>query len=156
MSVSECVRCSANKVDGDRCTRRTCEYPEMCWQHFQKEHHLKLAKSHIRGADKGLFTMEDLTANQRIGEYTGEISRAPVRGPYVLEVSRGRYIDAKSTQSGIVRYINHCKTEDRRRGYCRGQNVTYRRHHGHVNVVAKQRIPAGSELFVSYGRTFFR
>ena len=157
MSVRECVRCSANKSDGARCTRRTCEYPEMCWQHFQKEHHLKIAKSGIRDADKGLFTMQNIKPNTRIVEYTGEIKHEPdTRGPYVVEVTRDKFVDARSTQSKIGRYANMCRAVNTRAKDCRFNNANLSEHRGRVWLKSKQHIPAGSEIFVSYGRSYFR
>ena len=160
MSIRECVKCEATKTDGRRCTRSTCVYPGMCWQHFQKEHHLKLAPSGIPNAGLGLFTMRDIEPNERIVEYTGRV-RGPsegIGGNYVLEVSKNPpvHIDAASTQSSIARYANHCRQQNERARNCRGNNAKYRKYRGHIYVRASKRIPAGQEVFVSYGNSYWR
>jgi len=156
MSVRQCVKCKAKKADGSPCTRTTCDYPEFCWQHFQQEYHLKLAKSNIRGANKGLFTTKDIKPNQRIVEYTGEIKTDPdTRGVYVLEVAPNKFIDARSTQSKIGRYANHCKAINTRNKECKGNNAHFGVYRGQAWLKAKKRIPAGAEIFASYGRSYF-
>ena len=159
MSRRECTRCHAHIANGPRrCSRRTCIYPRYCWQHTQKLDGLKLAPSTLPNTGLGLFATKDFARNELIGPYTGTISTVPINGPYVLEVHRRKFIDAKSTQSCITRYANDCRTVNKRAGQCRGNNSQFRptRDRQGANLKADRLIRAGQEIFVGYSRDYWR
>ena len=112
MSTRDCARCNARTKQGSRCTRNTCKYAKMCWQHAQAATNLKIAKSGIRAADDGLFAMKKIKKGKIIGRYDGKIVTAAAfeRHPsdYGVQIPGNRVVDARSTQSSLARYANNC------------------------------------------------
>lgn len=164
MSVRECVQCSAETRKGDRCKKSTCKYSEFCRQHTIKLFELVLRPSNIPESGTGLYTTKNIPAKKRIAKYTGDIKtleqyRENPSG-YAVAIPRGRVIDARSTQSGIARYANDCRPVNRREGHCRGNNAKFsistRKGETSAWLVSTKRIPADSEIFVSYGRDYWR
>ena len=159
-SVRECVRCSAITTKGTRCTRRTCIYPGECYQHFQQHNGLKLAPSSIPNSGLGLFTTRAFPENRKIADYTGDIvldtdwDLNP--SDYGAKYDATHTIDGRSTQSGIARYSNDCRTADRLAGRCRGNNARLRiTRQKNVILESKSRIPANTEVFNSYGKDYW-
>jgi SET domain-containing protein len=161
MSIRDCSRCIATKKSGGQCTRRTCKYPALCWQHTKYEKGLVIRPSRIVGADSGLYADKDFKRNQKITEYTGDEKslddyNADDSG-YGFEYRAGRIIDARSTQSALGRYINDCRTVNRERKECKGNNTKWSvsRRGGNVSIKAKKNIKKGDELYISYGRGYW-
>ena len=115
MSIRDCSRCIATKKSGGQCTRRTCKYPALCWQHTKYEKGLVIRPSRIVGADSGLYADKDFKRNQKITEYTGDEKSLDDYNDddsgYGFQYRTGRIIDARSTQSALGRYINDCRPE---------------------------------------------
>ncbi len=160
----DCVRCSAETRRGTRCKNTTCMYSEFCRAHTIQLFNLVLRNSTIPDSGKGLVTTVAIPPKTRIAKYTGDIKtieeyRADPSG-YAVNIPRGRVVDARSTQSGIARYANHCRTINKRRGECNGNNakfsVSTRGGITSIWLVSTKRIPAGSEIFVSYGSGYWR
>ena len=159
-SVRECVRCSAITTKGTRCTRRTCIYPGECYQHFQQHNGLKLAPSSIPNSGLGLVTIRSFQANRKIADYTGDIvpdtDWASDPSDYAAAYDATHTIDGRSTQSGIARYSNDCRTADRLAGRCRGNNARLRiTRQKNVILESKGRIAANTEVFNSYGNYYW-
>jgi uncharacterized protein len=107
-----------------------------------------LRNSAIHG--KGCFAAREIRRGEYIVEYTGEvISRSEAirrddpaydkYSPYVLQISRNRFIDARF-DDGPARFINHsCDC-----------NCDIERLRGRVFVVAARDIPKGAELTYDY------
>lgn len=76
----QCSRCSHVNDRGVRCKRQVCIGVPLCWQHLQSDRHLKIKKSGVEGAGKGLFAYEgrgnnnDIVFhnNDKITTYDGE------------------------------------------------------------------------------------
>ena len=45
MSHTECTRCKATTQGGSQCSRTTCKYSDMCYQHTKSDKSLKATKS---------------------------------------------------------------------------------------------------------------
>lgn len=166
-STRECVQCSAYTNSGLRCKRSTCKYPDMCWQHTRQIKRLSIGPSNIRGAGDGLFTMRSIPIGGAITEYGGvdvdadEFGRDDYQSHYGIKLNRHIVRDGKSTQSGLGRYANTCRAANVRANECTGNNARYSiDQRGDKIVTIKNmrnaRIPAGSEIFVNYGREFWR
>ena len=159
MSIRECVRCSAQTQKGARCKKRTCVYSEFCNTHTKKLFDLYLKPSSIPASGSGLFTSKHIATKTRIAKYTGEIKTAAENqenpSGYGLEIPKARVLDAASTQSGIARYANDCRSVNKREKQCKGNNsrfsVSTRKGITSVWLVSTKSIPANSEIFVSYG-----
>lgn len=163
MSVRTCDRCTAPRKAGGRCTRRTCKVGPMCWQHTRLLAGLAVKKSGLPGAGDGLYAHRAFPARSFVSKYTGErLTPAEVNArypgdavaPYVLQVGRNRFVDARATNSGPARYANDCRAPDRRARRCQGNNTQFRRN-GDLATMSRP-VRAGDELFVSYGREYWR
>jgi hypothetical protein len=69
-------------------------------------------------------------------------------------------IDAASTQRDLGRYANDCRAADERAGHCKGSNARYsvsnRNNATRIHLKATKNIPPGSEIFVSYGASYWK
>jgi len=165
MSIREGVQCSAGtkKGKGHQCKKMTYIYSEFCKQHTESLFDLTLKPSSIPTAGTGLFTMKDIPKNHNIARYTGKIKTQEEydRNPswYGVAIPHKRVIDAASTQSGLARYANDCRSANKREGDCKGNNsrfvIATRAGKTTVWLRATKNIKAGSEIFISYGRKYW-
>jgi hypothetical protein len=160
-TVRDCARCSAITAKGTRCTRTTCIYPELCFQHFRVRYGLKLAPSNLPAAGLGLFTTRPISRNRKIADYTGDIwsddDWAEDPSDYGVQYDENHTLDARSTQSAIGRYANECRTADKRAGRCRGNNSQLRTtRQRNVVLESRSRIPSNTEIFTSYGKMYWK
>ena len=166
MSIKECVRCSAatKQGRGPRCKKTTCIYSEFCPSHTKVLFDLALKPSGIPGAGKGLFTTVEIPKNRNISRYTGKIKTTAAYNAnpsgYAVSISKGRVIDAASTQSALGRYANDCRRANRSAGQCAGPNarlvVSYKGGEPIIWLRATKKINANSEVFISYGAEYWR
>jgi SET domain-containing protein len=162
MSIRECVNCAASTRNGTRCKNTTCIYTEFCAVHTKALFDLAIKPSAIPAAGKGLFTLKSIKKNANIAKYTGDIKtlaayKAKPSG-YAVAISHGRVMDAASTQNSLGRYANDCRAVNR--GHCRGPNarfsVSNRGGNTMIWIKATKHIPANSEIFVSYGKGYWK
>ena len=129
MSVRDCVRCFAQTKKGRRCKRTTCAYSKFCYAHTKQLFGLYLGQSSIPGSGKGLFTAKEIPPKTRIAKYTGVVMTQAENDDnpsgYAVAIPRGKVIDAASTQSGIARYANDCRGDNRRQKQCKGNNSKF-------------------------------
>ena len=159
--MRECVQCLAATKKGSRCKNITCVYSEFCRVHTKQIFDLVLKPSQIPDSGTGLFTAVQIPKNKNIAKYTGQVKsqeeyNANPSG-YAIAISRGRVIDAASTQDGIARYSNDCRTKNKKSGHCSGNNARFVVNHRNDTVWLRstKNIPAGSEIFVSYGSGYW-
>jgi SET domain-containing protein len=123
------------------------------------EKHLIVKRSTLKGAGKGLFTSKDILKGTKIVEYKGKVTtwkevddHKGLNG-YIYYVTRHHVIDARTTREALARYANDAK------GLCRTEglsnNCTYIIEGLKVYIKAMRNIPAGSELFVGYGKEYW-
>ena len=123
------------------------------------EKHLVVKRSTLKGAGKGLFTTRDIPRGKKIVEYKGKIttwkevdSRDGMNG-YIYYVNRHHVIDAADTTEALARYANDAKGLVKADGL--KNNCTYNIEGKRVYIVSMKNIPAGSELFVGYGKEYW-
>ena len=123
------------------------------------EKHLVVKRSTLKGAGKGLFTTRDIPRGKKIVEYKGKVttwkevdSRDGMNG-YIYYVNRHHVIDAAETKDALARYANDAKGLVRVEGL--KNNCTYNIEGKRVYIVSMKNIPAGSELFVGYGKEYW-
>ncbi len=162
-TIVECVRCSATTNGGKRCKRVTCKYFKYCYQHTRSLLGLKIAPSGIPGGGDGLFATRDFAPNETIAEYAGKVrtERQFNNEPsaYGFELKKNMVIDAVSTQSSVARWANMCRSANRQGKQCVDNNAKFVPNTTTNKVFLKvkgRKIKAGSEIFVSYGREFFK
>ncbi|HTI10458.1 MAG TPA: SET domain-containing protein [Puia sp.] len=123
------------------------------------EKQLFIKKSGIPGAGKGLFTRKPIRKGAKIVEYKGEIvkwkevnDRNGTNG-YIYYVNRNHVIDAWGTKKALARYANDAKGPFKSDGL--KNNCTYNIEGVRVFIFAMRDIPAGSEIFVGYGKEYW-
>ena len=156
MSKRECVRCGAMNKNGSQCKRTTCIYSKFCGAHTKQLFDLQLKRSGLPKSGKGLFTSKDIPKNTKIAQYTGKIMTQAQHDKkpsgYAVAISKNRVIDARSTQSTLARYANDCRPTNKVLKQCKGNNAKLKRGRGDtVRLTSIKKIPAGSEIFTSYG-----
>ena len=154
----------------DGCHIKT-NYPiEYCKRHLMTEMGLCIKPSTLKGnAGNGLFACNGkevkdhwklnevvFRKNQMICEYNGKLIDKnemddihKYYGPYVLELNNGTNIDT-ACMRGVGSFINHKSLSAANTRFT--ENEIYAMMHGYVT--ANKDIRNGSELFVSYGRSF--
>ena len=123
------------------------------------ENQLVVKRSTLKGAGKGLFTKKDIPKGTKIVEYKGKITkwkevndRNGMNG-YIYYVTRNHVIDAWFDKKALARYANDAKGLLRSEGI--SNNCTYEIEGIKVYIKAMRNIPAGSELFVGYGKEYW-
>ena len=152
-SKRTCSQCTATTAKGTRCRKRTCR-SGLCWLHLKRDEGLRIKPSSVPGAGLGLFATEDFSRTDNIAPYTGEqLTRAAVeqrygdeRGEYVLCRDSKRCIDSRATNSSAARFANDSRGTDFR------NNARFRA----LRLEATRRIRPGDEIFVAYGRDYWR
>lgn len=124
------------------------------------EHTLVIKNSTLPGAGKGLFTKKFIPKGTRIIEYKGRVTtwkevEHDHDNAYLFTVHPGHVIDAKRSYKALARYANDA------RGFTRVKGITnnclyYRDENDRVFLESRQDIPAGSEIFVSYGNDYWK
>lgn len=159
-AIRECVRCAYVKPNKKRCKLTACATTKYCWIHLKMLYGLRVKESQIPNAGKGLFTEKVIKPHVNVGRYEGDVltpEEVEARYPgnknrdYVLQITagqlKGKYVDARSTQSSIVRYINDPKGS-------KFQANTRFTPAGYVQTT--KAIPKGKELFVHYGNDYWK
>lgn len=160
ITVRDCVRCSALKADGTQCSRRTCTYSSKCFQHTKRDAGIEIRRSNIANADLGLFATRRFRRGEVIAPYGGVVVARNVYGAdpsgFGIHLNQNQVIDARSTQSGMARYANSCLRANIANGECGGNNarLTMSARYQRGSLKATRVIPAGSEIFTSYGSNF--
>lgn len=123
------------------------------------EKQLIVKRSTLKGAGKGLFTTKAIPKGERIVEYKGKVTkwnevndRNGLNG-YIYYVNRNHVIDAWGAKGALARYANDAKGLVRSDGL--RNNCTYRIEGLRVFIYSMRHIPAGSELFVGYGKEYW-
>lgn len=125
------------------------------------EKYLYLDKSTLPNAGKGLFTKVNIRKGEKIIEYKGRIITwkqheklaEQDKGGYAFYVNKNYVIDAYDTPQYFARYANDARGISRLEGV--RNNAVYEEKKKIVHIVATRNIPAGSEIFVSYGDEYW-
>lgn len=121
---------------------------------------LRIRKSLIPGAGKGLFTTVDIKKGTRITEYKGkkclwrDVKKTDGYNTYLMRISRTMAIDGQPFLKLLGRYANDAKGLVRIPGL--RNNTEYAQYGMRVYLEATRPIAAGEEIFVDYGREFWQ
>lgn len=121
---------------------------------------LYIKKSQLPGAGKGLFTKSSISKGTRIAEYKGKITswkdadHDNGNNRYIYYISKNRVIDAKGCKSSLAHFANDATGYHRIKGI--KNNSSYEIIGQRVFIIAASDIPKYSELFVSYGKDYWR
>ena len=162
----ESEQCRHIKPNGEHCNRIVTIGVPLCSQHLMMTKHLKIQKSTIPKAGKGVFAFDPSKGPNTIifrgSENTGQlicmfdgeiITKAQLNrryrkftAPYAVEISDNRYEDA-AKRRGVGSLINH--SDDPAKINCR----LGIRHHK-IAIFATKNIKNNKELFCNYGEEY--
>jgi len=122
---------------------------------------LKIKRSQLPDAGKGLFTTKAIKKDTKIIEYKGEIIEwkeyekrvKENKDGYLFYISKKRCIDAFSTPQHMARYANDAAGLRRVPGL--KNNSSYEIVDDKCFIVAERDIKAGEEIFVSYTKEYW-
>jgi SET domain-containing protein len=124
-----------------------------------KEKDLIVKRSGLAGSGKGLFTRKNIRKGTVIAEYKGTVStwkeadHGDGKNRYIFYINRNRVIDAKPHTRSVARYANDAQGTIKQKGI--QNNSEYVENKEKVFIIATKDIPAGSEIFVSYGKEYW-
>lgn len=122
---------------------------------------LKVKRSQLPNAGKGLFTTTAIKKKDRIVEYKGEIINwkeyekrvKEDKDGYLFFVNRNHCIDAYNTPEHVARYANDAAGLSRVKGL--KNNASYEIFGKQCFIVAERDIEAGEEIFVNYTKEYW-
>ncbi len=122
------------------------------------EKHLVVKKSTIPDSGLGLFTKVFIPKGSRIVEYKGRVSKwKDVKNEsdngYLYTINNNHVINALPYKKALARYANDARGISRIKGIT--NNCDYVNDGLRAFIEAKRDIPAGSEIFVSYGKEYW-
>ena len=123
------------------------------------EKKLVVKTSTIPDSGMGLFTEVDIPKGTQIVEYKGRVSSWKEanhdggENGYIFFVNRNHVIDARRMKSSLARYANDARGLRKVKGLV--NNAEYEPIGTRVFIKALRNIPAGSEIFVSYGKEYW-
>jgi hypothetical protein len=122
------------------------------------EKHLVVKTSTIPGSGNGLFTTIFIPKGTWIVEYKGRITtwkevEYDSENMYLYTVNPKHVIDARRTLKALARYANDAMGLTRVKGI--RNNCIYVNDGLRVYVESIRDIPAGSEIFVAYGKPYW-
>jgi SET domain-containing protein len=123
------------------------------------EKQLVVKRSKLPGAGKGLFTLKAIPKGTRIVEYKGkrttwkEVQNDNGSNGYIFYMDRNNVIDAQNTKTALARYANDATGLSKVKGL--SNNSKYEQDNGKVYIESYRDIPAGGEIFVSYGKEYW-
>ena len=123
------------------------------------EKYLRVKKSALPQAGKGLFTTKPIKKGTRIVEYKGkittwkEVNHEEGSNPYIFYVKRDHVIDAKPFPKAKARFANDARGFRKIKGLV--NNAKYVEEGLRVFIEAKKDIPPGSEILVDYGKEYW-
>ena len=121
------------------------------------EKQLRVRRSGLPGAGRGLFTTKFIPRNTRIVEYKGRISKwrdaDHDNNGNIYFVNRNHVIDARPHKQALARYANDARGITRVTGLT--NNAEYEEDGLKVYIKSTKDIHAGTEIFVSYGKEYW-
>jgi uncharacterized protein len=124
------------------------------------EKYLYVKKSTIPNSGKGLFTKKFIPKGTRIVEYKGrrspwkDVKDEDGRNGYIFYINRNNVIDALPHKSALARYANDARGLVKISGLT--NNSDYIVDGLKAYIESKKDIPAGSEIFVDYGKDYWK
>lgn len=121
---------------------------------------LEIRPSSIPGAGNGVFTRKSISKGTVICYYCGKVyaseeavDKTGIPQYYLLKLPSGKIVDASSQSSCLARFINDCRGTSKKQNVEFGEADEPNAKYAVVRSIAK--IPAGGELFVSYGDPYW-
>jgi uncharacterized protein len=121
--------------------------------------HLYIRKSSIPAGGRGLFTRRLIRKGSRIIEYKGkvttwkEVNHRNGANGYIYFINHKHVLDAFTYRKALGRYANDARGMKRKKGL--KNNAAYETIGLKVYIDAVEDIPAGTEIFVGYGKEYW-
>lgn len=121
--------------------------------------YLKVKRSTLPGAGKGLFTTAAIEKGSVITEYKGKITtwedanHEDGENLYIYYVSKNHVIDAKGNTEAYAHFANDAQGPTKVRGV--NNNSDYIIRNKRVFIVATKDIPAKAEILAAYGPEYW-
>ena len=124
----------------------------------QQADQLFIQPSTLPGAGMGLFTSIDIPRGTLIIEYLGTVTtwndiKHEIDNPYLCYVNRNHVINGAPHPEHLARYANDAAGPVRLEGT--RNNSFFEVDGSRVFIKATRRIPAGTEIFVNYGKEYW-
>lgn len=159
-----CHRCEQTRPNGARCKNRVCFGSPLCHQHNSMKYGVRIKKSTVPGAGKGLFATRAFRRDEWICPYPGEIitsacvdQRYPgdMTAAYVEVLPGGRAVDCACKRGAGSLANAHFKSDGTVHSVHRHNAVSSHRPVGDgtsgVWLKSRRNIRAGDEIFHWYG-----
>ena len=123
------------------------------------EKKLIVKRSQLPDAGKGLFTKVFIPKGTKVVQYKGKITtwkgvdHKEGNNGYIYFVRRDYVIDARTWPSALARYANDAEGLQKVKGL--RNNAEYMEEGEKVYIITTKDIPAGSEIFVEYGKEYW-
>jgi SET domain-containing protein len=120
---------------------------------------LYIRRSSIPSSGNGLFTRKMIRKGTRIIEYKGklttwkDVNHREGSNGYIYFINRKNVVDAYTYRKALGRYANDARGMKRKKGL--KNNATYEAIGLKVYIDAVKDIPAGTEIFVAYGKEYW-
>jgi hypothetical protein len=165
--LCQALDCSRSVVGLDVSCEELTEVGHLCMHHAADLLGLQVVVSGIEGAGLGLFTTRPRRRGDCICGYLGEIVTSAQfesqPDEYGVDIGGGRVLSARNSTDGFARYANDARSSGETNCVLVDEAECLRKHaegdHSEgerVCLVAKTSIQTGSELFVSYGREYWK
>lgn len=124
------------------------------------EKYLYVKPSTIPNSGKGLFTKKFIPKGTKIVEYKGrrtawkDVKDEDGKNGYIFFINRNNVIDALPWKSALARYANDARGLVKIKGLT--NNADYIVDGTRAYIESKKDIPAGSEIFVDYGKDYWK
>ena len=121
--------------------------------------YLRVKRSALPNAGKGLFTTKPIAKGTRIAEYKGRITtwkdvdHKAGTNPYIFYVKRNHVIDARPYKKAKARFANDARGLKKIKDIV--NNASYVEDGLRVFIEARRDIPAGAEILVDYGKEYW-
>ena len=139
---------------GRRCKART-RRSKFCQAHLNIYQNLRITNSKLPNAGLGLFSGDrKINKSQPIVEYTGTVFNKPVRGKYVLEVNKKKFINANHS-TDVAGFSNDCRPIDKKSGLCKVNSKIIMRK-GKPSLVSTKPINPRTEIYTDYGNDYWQ
>lgn len=124
------------------------------------EQQLRVKRSQLPNAGKGLYTTKAIPKGTRIVEYKGrrtkwkDVQDEDGRNGYIFYINRNHVIDALPMKKALARYANDARGLVRIKGLT--NNSDYVVDGLKAYIESRREIPAGAEIFVDYGKDYWK
>lgn len=161
-SIRNVLQCKSNTVKKERCRKRTA-HTKKCWIHLAKENNLRIKKSTIPNAGKGLFAWKNrFNPKKTIIEYTGHKTNQEAldrrygqdcNANYSICDNADNCLDADLSTYSAARFANNGKRKSK---YKNNSYFTYDPYKDKYFLESSKRIKPNEEILADYGKNYWK